>query len=412
MKWALLLVIVSFLISCREDEAPLRTIFTATVDNSYKLYETRTDSTYIILQNSDGEMLHMKRVETGDVVKFESEFPGDKIDVTIARVYPDGSGGGLANVWTYLDVPAGQSWTLRYDQVVYGTARQSVEVGSYTMVLNNAEPIYAMSISDHYFSVTSRRTSTPPGLKAGIRKDVPRHLLSLHTGAGNPKYLFIEPKIDETYTIDYNTMLDFDKVVSVPLSEQSYVYAHVMGYETMEDFKYLTGFVLYDNVTSVSARKSSVNLGYLNGMAKFRTELSVSNGKVNVIYISRGAMPDNIKLPNYDDIVLQEKTPATISYSSKIDVAYRISWFVSNNFNPGTNGMAWYIYAPGGRTRQPSMPQFMLEKFPKIGANSMRHSSTTFYTKSWTYDEFLQREFGPTRKAEEDEFEDIAVILN
>jgi len=412
MKWVLSLFIFCLLISCREDDTPLRSLLTLTVDKSYKQFETRVDSTYIILQTPDGELIDLKRVEVGDVVKFDSEFSGDKIDVTIARIYTDAGGSGLANIWSYLDVPGGQSWTLRYDQVVYGTNHPSSEIGSYTMVLNNVDPIYAMAISDHYFSVTSRRTATPVGVRAGIREDVPKQLLSLHNGQGNPKYQFLEPKLDETYTIDYNTMTDFDKIVSVTLSEPSLTYTHVMGYETMEDFKYLTGFVLYDNLSSVSTKRSEVTFGYLNNMARFRTELSVSNGKANVTYISRGAMPSTINLPRYDDIVLQEKTQAYITYSSKIDVAYRISWFVSTNFNPGTNGTAWYFYAPGGRSRQPTMPLVLLGKFPKIGAGAMRHSSTAFYTKSWSYDKFLEREFGETRKAEDDEYEDIAVILN
>src|SRR5690348_8154612 len=102
MKWVLSLLVVSLLISCREDENPSRTLFSVTVDKSYKQFETREDSTYIILQTTDGELIDLKRVRTGDVIRFDSEFAGDKIDITIARVYTDGSGGGLANVWSYL----------------------------------------------------------------------------------------------------------------------------------------------------------------------------------------------------------------------------------------------------------------------------------------------------------------------
>ncbi|HZY82181.1 MAG TPA: hypothetical protein VFE50_21800 [Cyclobacteriaceae bacterium] len=412
MKWGVSFLIVILLISCREDENPTRTLLTLTVDDSYKQHDTRADSTYVILQTTDGELIDLKRVETGDVVTFDSEFSRDKMDVTIARIYPDASGGGLANVWSYLDVPGGQTWTLRYSQVMYGTERQASETGSYNMVFENVSPIYAMAISDHYFSVNSRSTASPPGVRAGIRKDIPKQLLSLHSSAGNPRYQFVNPKPDTLFMVDYNKMNEFDNVLSVSFSEPSFVYAHVMAYETMEDYKYLTGYVLYDNAISVATKKSVVSFGYLDNMPKFRTEVSASNGKTNVTYVSRGKMPERISLPKYDDVVLQEKTQAYVTYSSKIDVAYRISWFVSTNFSPGTNGTAWYFHAPGGRSRHPTMPAVLLSKFPKIGAAALRHSSSTFYTKSWTYDKFLEREFGKVRKGEEEEYEDVAVVVN
>jgi hypothetical protein len=394
--------------SCREDDAP-RTVFTVTVNESY---DTGDDNTYIILHNTDGDLLEYKPVESGGTVEFETvaNTPGDKVDVTIARIYANPGGGGLAYLWSYLEVPAGQTWTLTYGQVAYGPARGYDPVGTYTMLLNNFNGAVARSVSDRNYLLPSSVSNSPQSVTAGINSKNPRQLLSLDNGA-NLKYQFIDdPKNGETYTIDFNLMNAFDKVVSVPFPEPSYAYAHVMGYETMEDFRYLTGYVLYNSISS-GQKRSSLKVGYLDSMIKFRTEIRLGAGKWEMSHVSRGAAPGSISFPSPSAFTFQEKFAHSVVYASTVPVSYRVSYFVSAGLT-SNEGAHWYFYAPEGRTRQPSFPEALLEKYPKLDVDDFRHYSTTFYTKTWPYETFLSREFGGTsRKAEEDEYEDVAVVL-
>ncbi|HMJ67839.1 MAG TPA: hypothetical protein VK508_03035 [Cyclobacteriaceae bacterium] len=404
----LVLSVLLLTVSCREDDPP-RVVFTVTVDESYV---TATDDTYIILHNTNGDLIEYKPLESGETIEFETaaKTPGDKVDVTIARIYGNPSGRGLTYLWSYLEVPAGQSWTLTYRQVTYGPAREYDQAGTYTMLLNNFNGAVARSISDRNYLLPSSTSNSPSSLTASIYSQNHKHLLSLDNGT-NLKYRFIEdPKNGETYTFDFNQMTAFDKTISVPFTEPSYVYAHVMGYETMEDFRYLTGFVLYNSISS-GQKRNSLNIGYLNSMLKFRTEIRLGAGKWEVSHVSRGAAPASLLLPSPSAFTFQEKFAHSVVYSSTVPVTYRVSYFMSEGLT-STEGTHWYFYAPEGRTRQPSFPDALREKYPMLDVGEFRHYSTTFYTKTWPYETFLAREFGGmSRKAEEDEFEDVAVVL-
>jgi hypothetical protein len=402
------LVLALLAASCGDNDTP-RTVLTAFVDGSY---QTNLDDTYIIIHNTEGELIDYKPVETQETVDFQTsaKIPGGKIDVTIARIYPDASGGGLAYLWSYLDVPTGQSWTLSHQQVRYASSREYRPGGRYTMLLSNLNTAVARSISDRYFLIPSTGTTSPLSIIANINSVVPRHLLSLDNG-NKLRYQFIEdPKDAETYMIDFNEMKTFDKTISVALPEPSYVFANVMAYETLDDFKYLTGYVLYNSVSDGNKR-SSLEVGYLNSMAKFRTEIRLSGTKWSLSYLSRGAAPASISFPPVTAFTFQEKFAHNVTFTNTVPIKYRVSYFMSTGLTT-TKGAHWYFYAPEGRTSQPSFPEPLVKKYPSLDVHALRHFSTTFYTKTWPYETFLSREFdGQGRKAEEDEFEDVAVIL-
>jgi hypothetical protein len=394
--------------SCgRNDDEPSRTLFTIEAGEGYGI----ADSTYIILQNSERELIEYRQVKDGQTVTFNSSanIPGEKIDITIARIYPN-SGGGQAFLWSYLDVPIGQSWTLSDDEVAYGPSRQTEDRGSYTISLNNVQSTYARSISDKYYLLPTQGLTAPLGIRAAIRSGGSRHLLSLDNGE-QLKHQFIEdPKDGDSYTVDFTQMNDYDKIVEVSFSEPSLISCSVMGYETMEDFRYITGFVLYNSVPA-SPRRTSFKIGYLDGMAKYRTELLASAGKVALSYDARGAAPQNITLPSANSIRMTDKTALAVNYTSDVPVEYRVSYFISTGAT-SSSGTQWYFFGPEGRAKQPGFPAELYEKYPSLGTDKIRHYSTTFYVKTWPYEQFLERKFsGERRKAEEDEYEDISLIL-
>ena len=399
--------------------------FTFTVDESY---DTSSEDNWIILHDTNGELLDYRPYESGQTLEFEaleSELT-DKINVSLfinklqlLGVSSELCEGDKYSGTTYPDVSKGSHWTQgKYATRLDGGPSKEI-LGNFNLNLTNV-PKENNFINDEtptmdngnvstvrFPDVHSDKTTIASGdTKTYIRNGVrnwqdTEYLMTTLNESMNFKYMFFKnPEVGADITLDYNNFNSFDSYSYLPmLPENKKITLQLLGFENETSFKTDTGFLLL-TIFGRKIQDIQVPLGYLDRFTHYKTFLNISFENYFYDYHMIGPKPDIAFIPEKPQ--LNYSIDQLNGFDLTVDVPYvrrKDSWVTPGPVSMETcSTTVWDVVC--NQENYPiigELPEELFTQYPKLEKlQNLTYYSSTIYLQSENYQEFLIKEFDPT----------------
>ena len=399
--------------------------FTFTIDESY---DTSSEDNWIILHDTNGELLDYRPYESGQTLEFEaleSELT-DKINVSLfinklqlLGVSSELCEGDKYSGTTYPDVSKGSHWTQgKYATRLDGGPSKEI-LGNFNLNLTNVPKennfindetptmdngnVSTVRLPDvHSYKTIITSGDTKTYIRNGVRnwRDT-EYLVTTLNESMNFKYMFFKnPEVGADITLDYNNFNSFDSYSSLPiLPENKKITLQLLGFENETSFKTDTGFLLL-TIFDRKIQDIQVPLGYLDRFTHYKTFLNISFENYFYDYHMVGPKPDIAVIPEKPQ--LHYSIDQLNGFDLTVDVPYvrrKDSWVT-----PGPVSMescsttVWDVVC--NQENYPiigELPEELFTQYPKLEKlQDLTYYSSTIYLQSENYQEFLIKEFDPT----------------
>tara|TARA_R110000744_G_scaffold378729_1_gene495288 strand:+ start:239 stop:1642 length:1404 start_codon:yes stop_codon:yes gene_type:complete len=408
-----------------EEEPEPIVFFTFTVDESY---ETSAEDNWIILHDTNGELLDYRPYESGQTLEFEaleSELT-DKINVSLFNkklqqlgVSSELCEGEKYSGTTYPAVSKGSHWTQGKYVTRLDKGPSKEVLGNFNLNLTNVPREYNF-INDetptldngnvstvHLPDVHSGKTTITIGdTKTYIRNGVrnwqdTEYLMTTMNESMNFKYMFFNnPEVGKDVTLDYNSFNSFDSYSYLPmLPENKKISLELLGFENETSFKTDTGFLLL-TIFGRKIPEMRVPLGYLDRFTHYKAYLNISFENYFYNYYMLGPKPDISVIPEKPQ--LDYSIDQLNGFDLMVDVPYvrrKDSWVTPGPVSMETcSTTVWDVVCD--QDNYPiigELPEELFTQYPKLKKlQDLTYYSSTIYLQSENYQEFLIKEFDPT----------------
>jgi hypothetical protein len=382
MRFSSILVLLLFLASCGEDEAPAVDLFSATLQsNAIEQAEAR----WLVAYNDNGEVLAHQDVTAVETVKLSSNraIPGNKI--TVALIYHYNNGGNKSySVTAFTDVTPGESLNF----IPTSLFPPGPQLGNVTVNMSTSAGFSNFTVTDKFGFLLGGQsgggnvsyTSTLYSDKLNFMYRAPSTLKhKLVTGAKN----------NDVFTFTPTDLVDYDTKVTFQFPAGTTFYFMSNGYES--DWTYPKNGYILDIHSSLLNESTTITTGYISSLAKFTTNIVLNYpGNMGATYFKFGAIPSPaIAWPDPPRYVVTNKNIDNFASTSDKAITYRVSRFNSDI----TNRVNWSITSPSLTHKLQELPLEILTAHPDLSLSKVQHVETKFYTSGENYSDYIGQKY-------------------
>ncbi len=421
-----LIPVLFFVISCSSDssvdaeivtetespteEEPIENeiYFTLNVDDNY--YSENSESWLVVNDANNGDVLDYIQIDNGTSVSFEKPKTNGIIDYNISLInvlnYEENT---YISISTHSSISDGSVWNLISGTSVDFTSRGDV-IGELKINANNFNSPASYTLSNKYGSTLSGGFSetTVNQLTNIAFENIPlyqenRYLFSIYDTYGDAKYTFLDNLTDGA-TINFNSseLHSYDQIVPLYLPDGGEYFCSIVGFEENQAYNEGGGYLLnlmlpFDNDKITS---NNINLGYLNTLDKYITNLNYTNGNFNYLYLKYGERPLGFQLADIEywnvevtnDAVnnFQFNGPSSNSFNRQShyfqssvgtkDIDYvEVNWHLNQ-------GKYYYGY-------NYELPEEILNKYPDLEIDNLNYEGSSFYLHEYNYLEYIDAKY-------------------
>lgn len=387
-------------LSCGEDEVFTKNIFSITVEDG--AWENSTLDNWIILHNTEGEIIDFKKLEVEKMIEFNSKMslPKNQISVTYLQVVKTTSG-FFFNFKTHQNIDLFETWTLKRLAVIANSSCPE-SIGRATIKLNGFPLgfLNRFSLSNKYSCAGGGSSFVPQTglyeLDVTLTDIEDKYLLSFYDDDGIPYYTFIENiKDGEAIELSYKESFKaFDIIIESSFSNPISQNGLVRGFELNQSINDNSGYLLnfyYDFMGPLLP--SPIKLGYLKSINKYESSYSISYDSYFVGFSKSGDPIKEIN-PPVESFSITDRSLDSFNYSSVGNCQlYDNSYYYNYALNNSQISISWFIQNSGTGKRSPvtKLPEEILTKYFQLNnLNNLTHSGSRFVIKSsMTYKEHM-----------------------
>lgn len=403
MRTLLFLTFVCALLafSCTKDRTdPKSTIFTV---NQPPQNASRIDMWVVVRDGETGELLDSKLLVMAGTTTFETprSISNHKLSVTVAYSTPGPDFINICRISVFNGIDVGSEWTMSYEDL----RTDGIITGPFSLSITGVPSVYAFNVSGRNDGLLSGTTYSNGTLKGDYDfAGLPRQLVSLDPGFGNPRYLWLEDvRPYDTITVDYSDLKEFDRYVNFKFPSTDDVNVYVLGYEG--DPRHVSGYVLYQNeYWRGETQRDEINIGILDFPGYY---FKVDVGTFH--FFSIGSEPKAIEYTSNDAFTVSNANSITgYSVSATKDYLYSTS---SYSYFEGSNNTRYSLtyYSPVGNAKQFEPLDDDLSRAFDFSMEKCAYNQTTFTLKGRPYTDMIDHLMNLKFGVASDPFEEIRV---
>ncbi|KAB7531047.1 hypothetical protein F8C76_06000 [Flagellimonas olearia] len=408
--------------------------FTFSSDPAF--FDTSTQDNWIILHDSDGNLLDYKPYESGDILEFtalDSELT-DTFTVTLflRRIstrfltvdnIQTSCEGSQFNIISYPSVSKGSNWLKsQYPTRLPGSPAPN-HLGEFTLTTENIPGEFP--VLNNYFhdlgngnrgNLSTLRFSEHPNssssshsagyttiIQSGINNwENTSYMMSILHADEGLKYLFFQnPDAGNDLTIDYGDFQAFDSYTYFPLIPENENYTlQMVGYENETSFKTHTGYFCLE-VNDIN-NGMQIPLGALDRFTHYKTFFDMKiNDNARYQYSILGPKPTISVIPEKPSVSFTQDGIIGFDFTTNTDYVRRVSYF--GDPEPIISADDCDVTFWGIASDQENypvlstLPDELYTLYPNLEPiDQLEYKSSTIYLQGKTYAEFLRFEFDPT----------------
>ncbi|WP_170283986.1 hypothetical protein [Flagellimonas olearia] len=388
---------------------------------------------WIIIYDSNGNLLDHKPYESGEVLEFtalDSDVT-DKITVTLfsyrdrTLAYMEGDEpvqceGSHIDLTSYPEVSKGSNWVNSFYSSRLQADPAPNNLGQFTLTLENISGEYpirndlfyrsgnvkwgnlstlrqyisggsgVMSYNSGYTTMTSRR----------INWANTSYLMSiLHADEGLKYTFFQNPDEGSDLTINYEDLQSFDSYVYLPtIPENERYFIQLLGFEDETSFKTYNGYYclsVHDDNNGIQ-----IPLGFLDRFTHYKTFLDIDYGNYEYHYQLLGPKPNITFFPEKPSIGFTQDDVINFDFATNADYIRRTDYFGGREpLGPNNCSITeWSVESnPENYPILSPLPDELYTKYPDlVPFDELKYESSTLYLQDKEYIEFLRDQFDPT----------------
>lgn len=424
-----LLFLVFLFTQCKKDEAPQENL-TEEEKRQQELEEANEEiyfvsslssfafereNSWLIIHDTNGNLIDHRSFSDEYPLEFKAEkgtIP-ERLTITLLNIRYESSGSISYYLTSRTDIKKNSSW---YEDIGKEDSNISYS-GVFYLDIKNIPGVKSVNIftTDGKLSQISYNLKTEGDGSKTLELDrVPldsgnEYIISILDVNGDLKYIKLIPSSNlEQLEVDYQEFLAYDSYLEMELPLDNLFYSQ--GYT---DNNYYTHVGFGENGLSYNDNDLVNNIakvGYLNSFKKFKTGLSVGIGEFEYGYIKTGSKMEAIALPVMPSIEIIGGTATNFKFTSNKNYKFEESYWVSNeNIVNSVSGFTTLRMNSTGDNGHllGELPAEIIEKHPSLSLEGLKLRTLKIYTKSSTYDEFIDtttRTFEDNREGETEYF--------
>ncbi|WP_276372716.1 hypothetical protein [Chryseolinea sp. H1M3-3] len=384
---AVALLVISF--ACDDDNDNV-------IPEKTSLLTLTVDASYLDDDSDDWIMVHG---EDGALLASESFQPDQQLEIVTDKPVP---GKIMVTHLKYVSSNGGGKW-------YFANSHSNIDKGKH-MVLKGSSPPPALtgkinvSVSNvnffDYFWLTSRVGAVVSGgwssatdileLQSYTYTGVSKYIVTVSDGFSLRYRVLDNVHADDSYSFSFYDMDRFNQRVDFTFPQSSDVMLRVTGSEpdatlTPNAYTLMTRYPLNTQTT--------IEAGYLNILTNYRTVLNIGYPGYAYEFKNIGSIPDgNIAWPQKSDFNITENSFTNFSATTSKSYVWRLStWGYSDA--PSKTSVTWNVSTSSGHQFIKELPSEITSIHPALSLENMKHSSTTFYTQSPTYESLVNNKF-------------------
>ncbi len=359
-------------------------LLTLTVDASY----TDLADQWIIIHGEDGALLASESFELNQELEIVTDKPVPrKITVTHLRYFlSDGTNFYFAT--THSNVEKGKHMILKR-----ATGTSPEVTGKIKVSVSNVTSLDHQSVSSQVGGMGSGSWNGGSNIleyESYTYSGITKHIVTISDGYLLKHRLLNDVKPNDSYSFSFDDMDPFDHTVDFTFPQTDDVIFYVSASEPNTN-------VTWNNYSLIGHYKSdlhtTIKAGYLNSLTNHKTRLNISYPGYGYEYQNIGSIPNgNIAWPQKSDFNISDKSFTNFSVTTLKSYVWRLSRW--GYIDAGSqNVISWNVSAPLGSQSIKELPSEITSVHPALSFSNLKHSSTTFYTQSPTYESLVNNKF-------------------
>lgn len=350
---------------------------------SYKANDDTSESDdWIIIHNSNGELLDYRAFEKNDFLEFKTKSPllTDKISVSVFSVY-ESYGKKNHFIKTTTAVDKGIVWDFEQEPIIEPITSSSI--GSFDFKLTNFPKTELLNISNKGGDINGSLSGVGAGgswTYSGSDFTLYEnndYLFTIAQGTSDSKYYYAENLNDgDVITVEYNQFIPFDSYLSINLPPDSSYFLLLLGFEDDQNYTLGDGYVLskifpFDNN---SINQNPLRVGYLNNLDRYITTFDVYLEGYTYNYKKYGAKPNEIVIPEDPTFSIGDNSLENFRFSTSLDFNQYTSIWSNNTEEVSSN---WYVESGSNSYHKiGKIPEELVQKYPDFNINSLEYNKT------------------------------------
>jgi len=360
------------------------TLLTLTVDASY-LTDTHDD--WIMIHAEDGTLLASESFESDQELEITTDKPvSGKIMVTYLRTTKSTGGNKWYTADSYANVETGK-------HMFFKTPYSPGSSGKFNVSVNNVNFLEWQSVSSRsptYISSIWNSGTGILGMQSGTVVGMSKYIIAVSDGTALKYKILNNVQPNESYTFSFGDMDPFNHTVDFTFPQSNNADLIVFGGEP--DVTSVPN--TYELVANyLHHAQSTIKAGYIDILSNYRTVLTVDYPGYAYYYQNLGSVPDGkVAWPQRADFNITEKSFAKFSAAASKSYAWRLSTWGYNDA-PSQTYITWNVSASSGNQIIKELPSEFTSLYPDLSLDKIKHSSTTFYTESPTFESVVDGHF-------------------
>lgn len=416
IKTSIFSMLLIFFVNCTEDESPL-----VNSDNkedpqpkedplepesavyfTYSSYAVNGTDNWIIIHDTDGNLMDYRKVENGGPIEFMKVTDSIPEKITITQVYYDKDSGDNQshNLLTFTEIATGSNWNtvLQFPQ---GT-----NIGKFNVSVENIPGIKGSTLSTERGALNAGDSNTEGNFSNAKLNllDIPlyqneNYILSIYDNNGGHKYLSIPTPADtSSFTVDYSELLEYDEYLEVDLPDYDFALLFTYGYNEDNPNFLLAGQAFSNNLDFSSS--GLFRAGYLDNYENYRTDFSITLG--DFFYgFSTSERLDEISIPSRPLFTLENSSVYDLKFSTDLlpltkNTRHRYIFVDENGVQTSTR---WVVQSTGSDNHTiGQLPEEIIIEYPNFNLENLKLEVVNLVTKGFTQEETFKNSINNERR--------------
>jgi len=369
---------------------------------------TSGSDNWILVHNSQGELLDFKSYESGENLIFETEANNvtDELNITLFD-YTVEFASTNHTIGTYTKIPKGSVWNFKPNRSQPNLNDLTGDiVGSMTLNLTNVIGPFIVQFSNEFRALGGNTTQSviPVDISNSITlyENTNEHLISIIDGNGELRYKTVSGlQVDDEITIDYSEFLLFDDILEVEIPDNGEYFAAVYGFEEGQELRVSPGnagflhnliFPIYNEYVVADP----LPLGYLNRFENFLTHFYFENDTFFYSYKKYGEKSEGITIPQNPTLTLENEAISEFAFSTNQEFDRVLNLWQTSQGERNVDFIRtdWAVHSSDNSSVViGSFPQEILGNYPDMDLENLEYTTTRLYISGESYSEMITNRF-------------------